>query len=298
MLTDLLGQYQLEHDGDFAPDGPGREITTWSRRSRSRMVRRLCELDFEPLLADRTAIPAYFALTYPGDWLAVAPDGKAVKKHLRAFLERWFRTWGTRLTGCWKLEFQRRGAPHIHIFTMVPARLTADGLTFAKWLSAAWAATVAHPDPEEFRRHVAAGTRVNYAEGLRSRDPRRIAVYFSKHGTFSAKDYQNEVPAQWQAPGKGPGRFWGYWGLERCTVEVEIDPAAALSAARVMRRWSRAQDVTREARVRRDRRGGAHPAEPDVIGLAGKHCSIVTGCGAGRSGRRVRRMGNGRGWLA
>ena len=102
----------------------------------------------------------------------------------------------------------------------------------------AWAAVVAHPDPEERRRHELAGTGTDYAAGLRSRDPRRIAVYFSKHGLYAAKGYQNEVPVEWRERGKGPGRFWGVWGLKRCAKGVEVTPQAATTAARVMRRWA------------------------------------------------------------
>lgn len=65
------------------------------------------------------------------------------------------------------------------------------------------------PDPEERRKHELAGTGINYAEDLRASDPKRVAVYFTKHGTFGAKGYQHRVPEPWQGPGKGPGRFWG-----------------------------------------------------------------------------------------
>ena len=137
-------------------------------------------------------------LTYPGDWLAVAPDGKTVKKHLKAFRKRWERAWGLPLLAVWKLEFQARGAPHVHLFTVVPDGRTEAGQVFREWLTASWAAVVAHPDPEERRRHQLAGTGTDYAAGLRSRDPRRIAVYFSKHGLYAAKGYQNEVPVEWR----------------------------------------------------------------------------------------------------
>jgi hypothetical protein len=295
--ADMVGQYLAEH-GTYPPEPQGREITSWSRRSRSRMTRRLCELDYAPLLASGV-LPAMLTLTYPGDWLAVAPNGKAVKKHLRAFLERWRRTWGDRLAGVWKLEFQGRGAPHFHILTTLPDVLTADGLNFREWLSATWAAVVAHPDPEQYRRHQLAGTGVDYAEGLRARDPKRIAVYFTKHGTYAAKEYQNQVPAEWQAPGQGPGRFWGYWGLERCTAAVEVRPQLAIDAARVMRRWAGAQGTTREIRAPRVKGGVWRPVYPDVIGLAG--AEFVEGHPRIRKRklrRRVRRMRYGRGWVS
>jgi hypothetical protein len=52
-------------------------------------------------------------------------------------------------------------------------------LDFRRWLSITWADIVAHPDPEQRRRHRIAGTGVDYAEGIRLTDPRRMAVYFA-----------------------------------------------------------------------------------------------------------------------
>lgn len=51
-------------------------------------------------------------------------------------------------------------------------------------------------------------------------DPKRLAVYFAKHGLFSAKDYQNQKPESWETS----GRMWGYTrGLEKAAVVFEID---------------------------------------------------------------------------
>jgi len=259
------------------PAGSKRCITAWTAKSRAAMVRALCELDYAPLLG--TGLPALVTLTYPGDWLAVAPTGQAVKRQMLALFKRWQRAWGSPFLGVWKLEFQRRGAPHVHLLCVPPLARTADGLVFREWLSAAWAAVVDAPDPAEYARHLAAGTGVDYSEGLRMTDPKRVAVYFTKHGTFSAKEYQNEVPAEWQAPGCGPGRFWGYRGLKRRTAEVELAPSAAVLAARTLRRWSAAQGVTHQCPVRR--------------------IDLGTGAVSYRKVRRpVRRVRSGRGWVS
>jgi hypothetical protein len=292
-----LAAYVEEH-GCFPweSDIPVREITEWSRRSRARMFRTFCELDFGPLL-EREGIPAMVTLTYPGDWLTVAPSGKAVKRHLKAFRKRWERAWGQQILAIWKEEFQDRGAPHIHLFTVVPDGRSPEGEHFRQWLSAAWADVVGHPDPEERRKHGLAGTGVDYAVGLRSRDPRRIAVYFSKHGLFGAKEYQNEVPPEWKEPGRGPGRFWGFWGLKKCTAVVELAPHAAALAARTMRRWAHAQGVTYETSVPRTR-GGAVQADGAVIGLAGAELVEARKPRKRKVRRRTKRMRNGRGWVA
>jgi hypothetical protein len=295
--VEMIAAYIAEH-GEPPPEPlPGREITEWSRKSRARMFRAFCELDYGPLL-ERSGIPAMVTLTYPGDWLTVAPDGKTVKKHMKALRKRWARAWGLSLLAVWKLEFQARGAPHVHLFTVVPDGRTAAGQQFREWLSAAWAAVVEHPDPEEYRRHQLAGTGVDYAAGLRSRDPRRIAVYFSKHGLYAAKGYQNLVPAEWQEPGKGPGRFWGVWGLKRCAKAVEVTPQAATLAARVMRRWARAQDVTHEVSVRRSPGGRVRSAYPEVIGLAGAQLLEAHRPRRRKVRRRAKRLPRGLGWIS
>lgn len=224
---------------------PTREIVGWSRKSRARMVERLCTLDYKPLFP-QGRLPAMVTLTYPGAWEVVAPTGKEAKKHLKSLRKRWSRAWGEDLACVWKLEFQRRGAPHFHLLCSPPHGKTAGGEAFREWLSRAWAEIVDHPDPEEFDRHLRAGTGVDWNEGLRSTDPKRVAVYFTKHGAFAAKEYQHCVPESWQKPGQGPGRFWGYWGLDTATVTVEISPQDALRAARTIRRWARAQGTTRQ----------------------------------------------------
>jgi hypothetical protein len=120
-------------------------------------------------------------LTYPGDWLTVAPDGETVKRHFNALAKRYERGWREPLVCVWKLEFHARGAPHFHISTTPPMGFTtiADpdtggfrSVDFKTWLSITWADIVAHPDPEH--RHRAAGTGVDYAEGIKVTDPPQL----------------------------------------------------------------------------------------------------------------------------
>lgn len=243
------------------------EVMSWTRKSRAKMACTLAALDWS-YLQDVVGLPAMVTLTYPADWLTVAPSGKAVKEHLKVLRKRWERAWGEPPKCAWKLEFQRRGAPHIHMGPVaVPlgragavrhvqqeaARVAGarvrcrpaagDGLPFNRWLSVTWADIVNHPDPAERELHERAGTNVDYKQGMRCADPKRLAVYFSKHGQWATKEYQNSVPDEWQAEGKGPGRFWGYWGLEPCRVMVELDRQEHLLASRTLRRMSERSHV-------------------------------------------------------
>lgn len=50
------------------------------------------------------------------------------------------------------------------------------------------------PNPEEYRKHRAAGTGVDYAEGIKLTDARRTAVYFAKYGTAETRNTSTKCP--------------------------------------------------------------------------------------------------------
>lgn len=254
----LILEY-AERGEDLPEPAPGRMIRSWSSKSRARMTMTLATFDYAAagFGQDHWVGVAWkvgmVTLTYPGDWLAVAVSAKVCQDHLRKFRKRFERRWGP-LVGVWKREFQRRGAPHFHLGCLVP--LDPE---FPAWLSATWAEVVgASTVPSackqgkckarvrcdsgvvrcsERSRHRLGGTGIDWNKGEASVDPRRFAIYFSKHGGYSAKEYQNEAPAEW-AEDEGIGRFWGHWRLERATVGVEIAPDVARSVVRTARRWS------------------------------------------------------------
>ncbi len=310
-------------EGDMPDPLPTRgTIMAWTRKSRARLVERLSDLDYTRLYgrfhicADcreeydehldrcprcrsghritedrRGRLPAMLTLTYPGDWLTVAPDVASVTQHFQAFCKRYARAWGEPLRGPWKKEFQGRGAPHFHLSTTPPMGTTTvpDPVTgqpirvdFKRWLSITWADIVAHPDPEQRRRHLLAGTGVDYAQGIKLTDPRRMAVYFAKYGAAATgKEYQHQVPREWlttvlvcvdcgagydedrdECPDCGcpdadvteegsVGRFWGYRGLHRELAIRQVTPEVGIAAGRIARRWYRAKGLTRTITVQR-----------------------------------------------
>jgi hypothetical protein len=296
-------------------------ITAWTPRSRARLVAALADLDYTKLygrfhvcmscreeydegltlcpkcrsqsrtIEDRTKrLPAMLTLTYPGDWLTVAPTAEIAMGHFQALCKRYSRTWGEPLRGPWKKEFQRRGAVHFHISTTPPpgtAPVTDPEtgerrwVDFRRWLSITWAEIVAHPDSEERRKHLLAGTGVDYAQGIKLTDPRRMAMYFAKYGAGGGKEYQHRVPSEWltivlvctsctaeydqdrdECPDCGcpdadvveqgsVGRFWGYRGLHRVLAVRQVTPDVGIAAGRLARRWYRAKGLTREVTVQR-----------------------------------------------
>lgn len=225
-----------------------RPITGWSRKSRARMTARLATLDYTAMGFSSDRPPALVTLTYPGSWEVVAPDAPTVKRHLVKFQRSFQREFGAHLVGVWKLEFQRRGAPHFHIFCTPPSSISGE--QFRAWLSSSWADIVAHPDPDERGRHLRAGTGLDFAVGLRSDDPCRVATYFAKHQSagFGPKEYQHTAPQLWLDAGS-VGRFWGYWGLRPVEVSVPLTAADALLVSRVLRRWARANTLPRRVTV-------------------------------------------------
>jgi hypothetical protein len=226
----------------------GRCVTSWSAKSRSRMVETINQLDWADVLGQGRP-PAMVTLTYPGDWLAVAPEAAAASQHVRLLQLRYKRAWGHKLVAVWKREFQERGAPHYHLL-MVPPAGTVNGQSFRVWLASTWAGIVNAERCAggcsdvggccEYRRHLAAGVRIDIAKGAQATDPTKIGVYFSKHGAYGAKEYQNQAPAEWIAGGGSVGRFWGYWGLSPVVAGAMIEPADAIAIGRTMRRYSRA----------------------------------------------------------
>lgn len=209
------------------------------------MCRTFAELDYSPLL-ESGRVPAMVTLTYPRDWEVVAPDGASVKRHMVLWRKRFQREYGEQARYIWKLEFQRRGAPHIHLWMAPPISPGRSGHSFAQWLSEAWTQVVDHPDVEQKARHRLAGTAIDVRNGLKACDPKRLAIYFTKHSSPDLdgdKEYQHIVPELWRHPGRGPGRFWGVYGLKKAIAIVEVGQDAYLAARRIVRRWSRNQAV-------------------------------------------------------
>lgn len=231
---------------DWVEPAVGRSITQWSAKSRANMVRRLMTLDYAQL--DR---PVLTTVTYPGEWLSVAPTAKDVKRHLDLFRKRFKRAFGICLRCVWKQEFQSRGAPHFHLLHSRP-EVDAQGnpvslKDFRLWVAQAWSACIDHQDPEHRRRGLMSGTGVDAYEGERMTDPKRVAIYFSKHGMLSAKDYQNRPPAAWD--GQSIGRMWGYWGFEPLEVAAPISGDQAVALSRTLRRWQHHQRYLRPVQV-------------------------------------------------
>jgi hypothetical protein len=155
-----------------------------------------------------------------------------------------------------------------------------QALEFRAWLAHSWAAVVNHPDPEEYRKNLVAGTGIDFAIGRRMTDPKRIAAYFSKHGGVAGgKEYQHVVPVEWRGEGDGPGRFWGVRGLSYEVHGVDVERVAFYRQKRALRKLSKrvayyppgsvyptlVEKRTRETRVPRGRPAVIDPDTGEIL---------------------------------
>lgn len=160
-----------------------KDITTFSKESRKRLA----------FVASNTSVAftTMITLTYPKDFPS---DGKKVRRDRKAFLD-WLRRDQGGLEYLWFLEFQKRGAPHLHFLTsqLWPRTRTAEkALRFR--VATTWYRIVGSKD----RKHLAAGTRTE-----RLRSARGGAFYAVK---YAMKMRQKVVPKDYV----NCGRFWGH----------------------------------------------------------------------------------------
>ena len=125
-------------------------------------------------------------LTYPG---VFTNDGRRVKRDWAAF-RKWLRRAYPEIGGLWILEFQRRGAPHLHAFISGPIPY--------REVATRWYEIVGSGDA----RHIEAGTSIELL-----RKPTAVASYAAKYAT---KLEQKEVPREFRQV----GRMWGHFNIE------------------------------------------------------------------------------------
>ena len=112
----------------------------------------------------------------------------------------------------WVLEFQKRGAPHYHVFV----RKALDRFAVAD----AWFRIVASGDP----KHLEAGTRIEAF-----RHPPALGSYVMK---YAAKMEQKDVPSEFQRV----GRFWGVWGKPEIAKSLRMPLAVGKHFVRTIRK--------------------------------------------------------------
>lgn len=116
--------------------GGGRRgaIKGFSAGSRKRFFERMARLE---VAAGKGVVCLFVSVTYPADYPS---DRVAKRRHMRAFFERIRRRW-PKSSGVWRLEHQKRGAPHFHmIFFGLPL---LDQATVQSW----WREVIGYEGP-------------------------------------------------------------------------------------------------------------------------------------------------------
>jgi len=181
------------------------KVKKFSKRSRSRLMRTLAKIN-------KRILPLFITLTYPAEFPA---DPQVYKADLDKFFKR-LKYRFPEFACIWKLEFQKRGAPHYHLLVW--------GLSIhcKQLISLLWYEVVGSGDD----KHLKAGTQVQ-----KIRSWRGVMSYASKYmGKLETGD------------GGLSGRFWGVSGrgfIPWSTIEkYEVFPGQVVQAMRLMRRYA------------------------------------------------------------
>jgi hypothetical protein len=189
-------------------------FTDQSRRTLNHKVRNLSE-----------PLPVLLTLTYPLEFPA---DGRKVKRDWRCM-----RKWLTRRGrgGLMVVEFQERGAPHLHVY--INGRVDKDAVREAWW------EIVGSGDAN----HRKAGTRVE-----KLRQGHAMLMYVQK---YISKQQQKQVPEGYE----NVGRFWSLFGGVQVTPEQVLHGTRESLApvVRVVRNLVNSRRRSKGVRLRRGR---------------------------------------------
>jgi len=188
-------------------------IKGFSSASRRRLIKYLLSLEESPKVM--------ITLTYPAKW---KKNPREWKKHLHNFrreFERYFpEGWVV-----WKLEFQKRGAPHFHL--LADFRRDISFFCLKTWVSYVWYRIVGSGDED----HLKAGTNIEFLDSKK-----KVRIYVSKYVNKEdcLKDNNGDpMPV---------GRWWGKFGKlpRQWKLYCELDYSEFVMVRRIAKRWVKA----------------------------------------------------------
>jgi hypothetical protein len=186
-------------------------IRAFSRGSRNRLIDFLASINRSTV----RHLPLFVTLTYPATY---PTEGAIVKTHLDRWLKRLQREYPF-ASAVWKMEYQKRGAPHFHLLVFGCSAISV------KWLARSWYEVVGSGD----ERHLKAGTQVKRVKSWQG------VMFYA--GKYLAKVTGVEVPDH-------PGRFWGVFNRVAFPIDIvrfRLTFAQFWLAARLYRRFRRVQ---------------------------------------------------------
>lgn len=155
-------------------------------------------------------LPYWITLTYPLDF----PGSWQVwKTHLHNFRRQLFNVYGKAFVGAvWRLESQRRGAPHYHLLLWM--KLSQEDvqtqLVFREWIAETWFEVVGSGDD----KHLKAGTS---CELVKDESGHQGVIGYL--GKYLGKDSVHPGSQVFKSP---VGRYWGVWNKKKLLLEPEI----------------------------------------------------------------------------
>ena len=204
---EISGLSKIEDDEKSGPPHGGGirgKCKVFTPAARKRMMTMLSKIDVS---SDK---PLFVTLTYGREW---SRDYKDWKTHLTRFKKRLLRKFPD-ASGVWKLEPQKRGAPHYHILLYGVKFIDPD------WLALAWAECT----EDTSQGHIDAGTQCVAIESSNG-----VAYYASKY--VAKVGDEDSLPDYWQ----NVGQWWGYLNkakipfAEEQVLVVSDDVAIAMS---------------------------------------------------------------------
>ncbi len=165
-----------------AGGGKRGKVGGFSRAARRRLLEFLASLNREAL----AFLPLFLTLTYPGEFTL---DPAVWKRDLDVFLKRVRRAYPDAAV-VWKLEPQKRGAPHYHLLVFGVEHIPKS------WLRQAWYEVVGSGD----EKHLWAGTRVERVKSWRG-----VMAYAAKYlgKVETVLDWPEYVGRWWGVSGRG-----------------------------------------------------------------------------------------------
>lgn len=180
----------------FSGGGVRGKVTSFSNRSRFRLIKFISKLNHYQ------DVPLFVTLTYPLNFSVSYSDWKT---NLDTFSKR-FNYKFPKGSFVWKLEPQKRGAPHYHLI-LFPGECLKDIKGFRNWLSRVWYEVVGSGD----LKHKKAGVQADYSESWD-----KIRRYTSKYMGKTV----NQKDTIW---GEGVGRFWGVRYRKNLAMAVLVE---------------------------------------------------------------------------
>lgn len=205
------------------PKGRGdrRECTGFSASAQRAMLATVNSFDQEKC---KPSDFLFVTLTYPKEF----PTARATKRDLEKIIKRFKRAWGVKSI-IWKLEPQRRGAPHYHLLILFGETQPGQLEELVTWWAMNWNEIAGGDVEEEKRKHL----RLALGQARGSRPCVEKVHDWKGVANYAAKYLGKRTPdkPEW----KHPGRFWGIYGRDKLPITICTDQVPQ-EAAKLVRR--------------------------------------------------------------